>query len=131
MPHRHPGAGAECVGRAEERCCALIFLAFDFDNLASEGVRTLEVYTTATLAAMLDPAAPVRPEWRAAMDRLAAAAQDSFRRVVYEDPRFPAYFRAVTPEQWEEIREGTLPLPPGWTLEGSQEISGGRPRRRR
>ena len=31
----------------------------------------------------------------------------------------------VTPEQWEEIHEGTLPLPPGWTLEGSQEISGG------
>ena len=37
----------------------------------------------------------------------------------------------VTPEQWEAIREGTLPLPPGWTLEGSQEISRGRPRRRR
>ncbi len=37
----------------------------------------------------------------------------------------------VTPEQWQEIREGTLPLPPGWTLEGSQEISGRRPRRRK
>ena len=37
----------------------------------------------------------------------------------------------VTPEQWEEVREGTLPLPEGWTLEGSQEISGGRPRRRK
>lgn len=36
----------------------------------------------------------------------------------------------VTPEQWEEIREGTLPLPPGWTLEGSQEISRGRPKTR-
>lgn len=36
----------------------------------------------------------------------------------------------VTPEQWEDIRKGELPLPPGWTLEGSQEISGGRPRRR-
>jgi hypothetical protein len=37
----------------------------------------------------------------------------------------------VTPEQWEELREGTLSLPEGWTLEGSQEISGGRKRRRR
>jgi hypothetical protein len=34
----------------------------------------------------------------------------------------------VTPKQWEEIREGTLHLPPGWTLEDAQEISGGRPR---
>ena len=37
----------------------------------------------------------------------------------------------VTPEQWAEIREGILPLPPGWTLKGSQNISEGRPRRRR
>jgi len=37
----------------------------------------------------------------------------------------------VTPEQWEEIREGTLPLPEGWTLKGSQEIGGGRSRRRK
>jgi hypothetical protein len=37
----------------------------------------------------------------------------------------------VTPEQWEEIRQGSLSLPEGWTLEGSQAISGGRARRRR
>jgi hypothetical protein len=37
----------------------------------------------------------------------------------------------VTPKQWEEVREGTLPLPVGWTLKGSQEISGGRLRRRK
>jgi hypothetical protein len=37
----------------------------------------------------------------------------------------------VTPKQWKEIREGTLLLPPGWTLEGSQEIIEGRSRRRR
>lgn len=37
----------------------------------------------------------------------------------------------VTPEQWEEIRQGTWPLPQGWALEGRQEISGGRPRKRR
>jgi len=28
----------------------------------------------------------------------------------------------VTPAQWEAIREGRLPLPAGWTLEGSQEL---------
>jgi hypothetical protein len=37
----------------------------------------------------------------------------------------------VTPEQWEEIREDPSLLPPRWTLEGSQEISGGRSRRRK
>jgi hypothetical protein len=37
----------------------------------------------------------------------------------------------VTPEQWEEVQEGTLSLPKGWTLEGSQEVNGRRPRRRR
>jgi hypothetical protein len=37
----------------------------------------------------------------------------------------------VTPEQWEEIKAKPLGLPPGWTLDGSQEISKGRPRRRK
>ncbi len=37
----------------------------------------------------------------------------------------------VTPKQWEEIQNGTLPLPAGWNLEGSQEVSGGRPPRKR
>jgi hypothetical protein len=37
----------------------------------------------------------------------------------------------VTPRQWQEIREGVLPLPPGWTLEGRRDISGGHARRRR
>jgi hypothetical protein len=30
----------------------------------------------------------------------------------------------VTPEQWQEIQQGTLQLPPGWTLTGSQEMNG-------
>lgn len=37
----------------------------------------------------------------------------------------------VTPEQWEAIKDKTLDLPPGWTLDGSQEMSKGRPRRRK
>lgn len=37
----------------------------------------------------------------------------------------------VTPEQWEEVQAGTLELPRGWALEGSQEVSKGRPRKRR
>jgi hypothetical protein len=37
----------------------------------------------------------------------------------------------VTPAQWQKIRNGTLSLPEGWTLEGSQELGVGRSRRRK
>lgn len=37
----------------------------------------------------------------------------------------------VTPSQWDEIKKETLQLPPGWTLEGSQDLTSGRPRRRK
>src|SRR4030095_95681 len=67
-------------------------------GLPGIAMRTLEVYTSATLDAMLDPALAPRPEWREAMDRLSASARDAFRDVVYGDAAFPRYFRAVTPE---------------------------------
>ena len=60
--------------------------------------RTLEVYTTGTLEAWLVPAAPPRPEWRECMDRLAADARASYRRLVHEDPQFLEYFHVATPE---------------------------------
>jgi phosphoenolpyruvate carboxylase len=72
--------------------------------------RTLEVYTAATLEARLAPLVPVRAEWRAAMDRLAADARQAFRGVVYDDERFPAYFRAVTPEaELDSLHIGSRP----------------------
>jgi phosphoenolpyruvate carboxylase len=67
-------------------------------GLAGVALRTLEVYTSATLDAALSLPAPVRPEWHETMERVAAAARASFRQVVYEDPRFLSYYRAVTPE---------------------------------
>lgn len=79
-------------------------------GLTGTAQRTLEVYTAATLDAMLAPAAPVRPEWRAAMDTLAEGARRAFRGVVYEDERFPAYFRAVTPEaELDSLHIGSRP----------------------
>jgi phosphoenolpyruvate carboxylase len=60
-------------------------------------LRTLEVYTTATLEATLTPPAPPRPEWREAMNRIADASRVAFRRIVYEDDRFLAYFQKATP----------------------------------
>ena len=67
-------------------------------GLPGIALRTLEVYTTATLEATLAAPAPVAPEWRAAMERLSSNARDAFRRTVYDDPRFIEYFRTATPE---------------------------------
>lgn len=67
-------------------------------GLPDIALRTLEVYTTATLEkALLDEDAS-RPEWRDLLDRLAADARAAYRRLVYEHPPFVDYFHAATPE---------------------------------
>ncbi|HXH06073.1 MAG TPA: phosphoenolpyruvate carboxylase [Vicinamibacterales bacterium] len=60
-------------------------------------VRTLEVYVTATLEAVLRPPQPPSPAWRARMAALADRSRAAYRAVVYEEARFPEYFRAATP----------------------------------
>jgi len=62
-------------------------------------VRSLEVYTTATLDATLAPPGAPGAEWRAAMERLYADGRDAYRAVVRGHPRFVDYFRQATPEQ--------------------------------
>ncbi len=66
-------------------------------GLPGIALRTLEVYTTATLEAALATPSALDPRFRATMDRVGAAATAAFRRSVYDDPRFPSYFRAATP----------------------------------
>jgi phosphoenolpyruvate carboxylase len=61
-------------------------------------VRSLEVYTSAMLEAILRPAPPVRAEWRACIDRISADARQSYRGLVYATPEFVEYFHAATPE---------------------------------
>src|SRR4029453_6454990 len=56
------------------------------------------VYATATLEATLSKPRMVDPGWRAAMERVAAAARTGFRRTVYDAPRFLRYFGAATPD---------------------------------
>jgi phosphoenolpyruvate carboxylase len=75
-------------------------------GLPDIAVRTLELYTTATLDATLAPAASPPDSWRRAMDGLAATAQRVYREVVYEEPRFVPYFRAATPE----VELGAMPI---------------------
>jgi phosphoenolpyruvate carboxylase len=67
-------------------------------GLVDIAVRTLEVYTTATLEATVAPQPPPSAPWRACLDRLADDAKSAYRRVVRDDPRFVDYFHAATPE---------------------------------
>ena len=72
--------------------------------------RTLEVYTTATLEATLATPPPVDQDWRETMERLSGAARTAFREVVYEDPRFIAYFQNATPvAELDAINIGSRP----------------------
>jgi len=79
-------------------------------SLPDIAVRTLEVYTTATLEATLRPSPSPDSEWRAAMDRMADDARAEYRTVIYEQPRFVEYFRTATPEpELRGIHVGSRP----------------------
>ncbi len=75
-------------------------------GLPDIATRTLELYTTATLGATLDVPEPPQPRWRPVVERLAETARAVYREVVYDDPRFIAYFRAATPE----VELGSVPI---------------------
>lgn len=79
-------------------------------GLLGIALRTLEVYTTATLEATLSPPARVDARWRNTMERLSAAARAAFRRTVYEDERFLPYFSSATPEaELDALHIGSRP----------------------
>jgi phosphoenolpyruvate carboxylase len=72
--------------------------------------RSLEVYTTATLEAMLVPAGDAEPRWRDTMDRLFEEGRAAYREIVYTHPRFVDYFRTATPEpELRRIHIGSRP----------------------
>ena len=75
-------------------------------GLPEIAVRTLEVYTTATLNATLTAGTTPPPEWRESLDRIAENAREAYRAVVYDNPRFVEYFRAGTPE----VELGQVPI---------------------
>lgn len=60
-------------------------------------LRTLELYTTATLRATLIPPQTPSQRWRELMDNLSVVACAVYRKVV-QDPDFVRYFRTATPE---------------------------------
>jgi len=79
-------------------------------GLVGIALRTLEVYTTATLDAMLTPAEDPRPDWRERIQKMADASARGYRRVVYQTPEFLDYFAAATPvRELGEMNIGSRP----------------------
>jgi phosphoenolpyruvate carboxylase len=66
-------------------------------GLPGIALRTLEVYTTATLDATLTPPSEAGVVWRETMTRIARVSERAYRHVVHDDPRLVDYFRAATP----------------------------------
>ena len=79
-------------------------------GLVGIALRTLEIYTTATLEATLVLAIEPSVEWRALMEQMSSAAARGYRKVVYETPQVLDYFRAATPEvELGELNIGSRP----------------------
>jgi phosphoenolpyruvate carboxylase len=57
--------------------------------------RTLQRFTAATLEHGMHPPIAPKPEWRALMDSMAVVATEEYRSIVFQNPKFVAYFRAV------------------------------------
>lgn len=66
-------------------------------GLAQRARRSLEIYTTATLEAMLVAQSQPQAKWRNLMTSLSETSFKSYRQVVKEDKAFIPYFEAVTP----------------------------------
>ncbi|MDC8832248.1 phosphoenolpyruvate carboxylase [Alteromonas gilva] len=75
-------------------------------GMPSLAKRSLGIYTSAIIEAMLFPPPAPKDEWRELMTAMAAKGRDFYRGVVRTDPEFVPYFRVATPEQ--EL--GKLPL---------------------
>ena len=90
-------------------------------GLVDIAVRSMEVYTTATLEATLTRADDPPVEWREMLDRLSELSRASYRAVVYESPDFLDYFQSATPEpELRTIRIGSRPARRG----GGSEVAG-------
>lgn len=68
--------------------------------------RSLSIYTSAILQAIILPPPAPKQEWRDVMHSMAEQGRDNYRKIVRDDPNFVPYFRVATPEQ--EL--GKLPL---------------------
>lgn len=72
--------------------------------------RTLQRITSATLEHGMHPPRAPKSEWRALMDKITPVATEDYRSVVFKEPQFVEYFRAVTPElEYGRMNIGSRP----------------------
>jgi phosphoenolpyruvate carboxylase len=92
-------------------------------GLIGIALRTLEIYTTATLDATLVPTAAPRAEWREQIARMSDAASRGYRGVVYDTPRFIDYFRTATPvTELGALNIGSRPARRGGAKKGVESL---------
>ena len=97
----------------------MIRAKFELPGIA---LRTLEIYTTATLEASLAPPPEPEPAWRQAMEEIADAACRGYRDIVREHPDFVRYFRTATPEvELGKLNIGSRPARRPGKAEGGVE----------
>ncbi|WP_051324613.1 phosphoenolpyruvate carboxylase [Candidatus Solirubrobacter pratensis] len=73
-------------------------------------VRSLEQTVSAVLLATALPNPPIRPEWRAEMDRLSERSRERYRGLVYDDPDFERFFAQIAPiAELSELNIGSRP----------------------
>lgn len=89
-------------------------------GLPKRARRTLEIYTTATLEAMLMPQAEPASSWREIMGLLSEKSFEAYSQVVKRDKQFVPYFEAVTPQQ--EIGSLMMGSRPARRQTGSHDI---------
>jgi phosphoenolpyruvate carboxylase len=100
----------------------MIQVQFGLPDIAA---RTLEVYTTATLRATLQPPKTPLPQWRTVMNQLATVSVEAYRRRVQDHTDFVAYFQAATPvNALSQLHIGSRPArrQPGMALASLRAI---------
>lgn len=79
-------------------------------GLPERACRTMELYTSATLQAMLLPSPTPKKNWRTLMETLAHDAHNTYLDCV-KDPHFIAYFEQVTPlKELGTLAMGSRPM---------------------
>ncbi|HEY5610989.1 MAG TPA: phosphoenolpyruvate carboxylase, partial [Thermoanaerobaculia bacterium] len=92
-------------------------------GLLGIALRTLEIYTTATLEATVQPQAAPRLEWRTLMEELSESSRRAYRSIVYESRTFLDYFRTATPEpELAELNIGSRPARRGTANAGVESL---------
>jgi phosphoenolpyruvate carboxylase len=70
----------------------------------------LEQTVSAVLLATALPNPPIKPEWRAEMERLSELSRERYRGLVYDDPDFERFFAQVAPiAELSELNIGSRP----------------------